>query len=258
VSRDAGLRGASRAQPALPDPDHAGGGNIDSRLAILRREDGFPLQRIIIFANGEIPNLEKARLLLGVDDFIICADGGAWHARTLGLVPKLVIGDMDSITTNLWRELEKVGVSIELFPKDKNETDLELAIRRAMEFEPKEILVVGALGGRFDQSLANIALLSNSYPITCNIRLDDGVEEIFFCRDRAQIHGRSEDIVSLIPWGGPVHGVATRGLKWQLNRETLFPEKTRGISNQMLADVASIKIDSGLLLVVHLRSTKKD
>ena len=213
------------------------------------------MHRIIIFANGELPDPQKARALLRHDDFVICADGGTRHALALGLTPNLVIGDMDSISQEQWRELEKAGVSIELFPRDKNETDLELALDRALELAPNEIIIVAALGGRLDQTLANIALLSNSRLVTCSVRLDDGVEEIFFCRDRAEVHGRSGDIVSLIPWGSPVHGVRTQGLKWQLDDETLFPEKTRGISNEMTGDVAAIGIESGLLLIVHRRKS---
>ncbi|HCK66028.1 MAG TPA: thiamine diphosphokinase, partial [Anaerolineae bacterium] len=62
---------------------------------------------------------------------------------------------------------------------------------------------------------------------------------------------RSGDIVSLIPWGGNVEGVFTENLKWKLNNEILFFDKTRGISNEMISDVAKISITKGLLLVVH-------
>jgi thiamine pyrophosphokinase len=177
------------------------------------------------------------------------------------LTPNLVIGDMDSIEKDHWRELEGAGVSIELFPHDKNETDLELAIRRAIELEPKEILILAALGGRLDQTLANIALLTDLRLSTLrrgsgqafDVRLDDGVEEILFCRNQVEVRGRSGDIASLLPWGAPVHGVQTKGLKWILNDETLYPEKTRGVSNEMTSNVASIEIESGLLLVIHRR-----
>lgn len=211
------------------------------------------MQRIIIFANGEIPRLENARFLLQADDYIICADGGARHALELGLTPNLVIGDMDSIDKQQWQKLKNAGVSIELFPRDKNETDLELALDRAIELKPKVILIIGALGGRLDQTFGNTALLSDARLSAVDVRLDDGVEEIFFCRDHEEVQGRSGDVVSLIPWGNPVHGVQTQGLKWQLHSETLFPEKTRGISNEMSGEVASIKIESGLLLVIHRR-----
>jgi len=213
------------------------------------------MQRIILFANGDLPDIEKARAILRDDDTIICADGGTHHAASLDLKPALVIGDMDSTDKALLKKLRDEGVSIELFPRDKNETDLELAIQRAIELNPKEIVIVAALGGRLDQTLGNITLLSDYRLSTFNIRLDDGVEEIFFCRDQAEVKGRSGDIVSLIPWGKAVTGVQTENLKWQLNDETLYPDKTRGISNEMTADVASIKISSGLLLIVHTRKS---
>jgi thiamine pyrophosphokinase len=211
------------------------------------------MQRILIFANGDLPNLHKARALLHPDDYIICADGGTRHALALSIKPHLIIGDMDSADKAQLQELKYAGVEVELFPRDKNETDLELAINRAIELNPKQIIIIAALGGRLDQTLANIALLADSLHASRDIRLDDGVEEIFFCRDQAQIHGRSGDIVSLIPWGNPVEGIQTQNLKWPLKDETLYPDKTRGVSNEMISESASVEIKSGLLLVVHRR-----
>ena len=213
------------------------------------------MQRIIIFANGEIPNLENARFLLHAGDYLICADGGTRHALALGLKPHLVIGDMDSIDKEQWQELKNAGVSIELFPRDKNETDLELALARAIELEPKALLIIGALGGRLDQTFGNTALLSDARLAAMNTRLDDGLEEIFFCRNQEEVWGRRGDVVSLIPWGNPVQGVQTQGLKWPLRSETLLPEKTRGISNELTGEVASITIASGLVLVIHRRES---
>lgn len=213
------------------------------------------MNRIIIFANGDLPGIEKARAILRDDDYIICADGGTRHASSLDLKPALVIGDMDSADKALLKKLRDEGVSIELYPRDKNETDLELAIQRAIELDPREIVIVAALGGRLDQTLANIALLSDLQLATFDLRLDDGVEEIFFCRDQVQVVGRSGDIVSLIPWGGAVAGVRTENLQWKLSDEILYPEKTRGISNEMTANLASIKISTGLLLIVHTRKS---
>jgi thiamine pyrophosphokinase len=211
------------------------------------------LQRIIIFANGELPDLDKARLLLQEDDYIICADGGTRHALALTVKPNLIIGDMDSVEKEQLQNLKEDDVSIELFPHDKNETDLELAINHAIELGPKEIIVIGALGGRLDQTLANITLLTDFRLSTLETRLDDGMEELFFCRDQVQVHGRNGDLVSLIPWQGTVSNVQTENLKWPLKNETLYPDKTRGISNEMLGDTASISIGSGLLLIVHRR-----
>ena len=147
---------------------------------ILRREDVFSsypisfrergrgegetcitMKRILIFANGELPDIEKARSILRDDDYIICADGGTRHASSLDLKPALIIGDMDSAESSLLQKLGADGVPIERYSRDKNETDLELAINKAVELNPKEIVIVAALGGRLDQTLANIALLTD-------------------------------------------------------------------------------------------------
>jgi thiamine pyrophosphokinase len=213
------------------------------------------MKRVIIFANGELPDLNKARRLLHADDYIICADGGTRHALALDLHPNLILGDMDSLEKGQLEKLQKSGISIELYPRDKNETDLELAIQRAVELHPTRIIIIAALGGRLDQMLANVTLLTDSRLSIFDVRLDDGVEEIFICRDQVQVHGRSGDLVSLIPWQGAVSEVETINLKWPLHKETLYPDKTRGVSNEMIADPASISIGSGLLLIVHRRQS---
>jgi thiamine pyrophosphokinase len=211
----------------------------------------FP-KRTIIFANGDLPNLEKARALLREDDFIIAADGGTRHVLVLGLKPKIIIGDMDSLPANF--EISKFDDDVVLYPRDKNETDLELAIQHALTLNPEQVVILAALGGRLDQTLGNIALISDLQPSAFDLRLDDGIEEVFFCRDKVQVNGASGDIVSLIPWQGEVTGVVTTDLKWPLQNEILYPQKTRGISNEMLNDTAAVQIKSGLLLIVHRRA----
>jgi len=208
------------------------------------------MPRIIIFANGELPDIERARAIISVDDHIICADGGTRHALALGLKPNLIIGDLDSVTD---AELQKANAKIVKYPRNKNETDLELALNHALIKKTSSILIVGALGGRLDQTLGNISLLSDSRLATLDCRLDDGAEEVFFCRDQSKVEGRPGDIVSLIPWNGVVKGIRTNGLRWPLNNESLYPDKTRGISNEMLDAAAEVSIETGLLLINHHR-----
>jgi thiamine pyrophosphokinase len=217
------------------------------------------VSRIVIFANGELPDLEAARSLLQVDNYLIAADGGVNHLLKMGILPEIVIGDLDSVDEDTLFQLTSAEVNIEQYSEDKNETDIELALRYAVEMRPSAILIVGGLGGRLDQTLANLSILTDPTLRGIDIRLDDGVEEVFFCRTSAdkgvqvEVQGRSGDIISLIPWHGPVEGVTTEGLKYPLYCETLYPHKSRGISNVMLNDVASVSIQSGLLLVSHRR-----
>jgi len=211
-------------------------------------------KRAIIFINGDLPNLDAARKLLRDDDFIIAADGGARHALNLGLLPSVVIGDLDSLDAVNRRTLDESHVHIITYPADKDETDLELALLYAREHGYEEILLVGALGGRIDQTLGNLSLLTDPALAGLDVRIDDGVEEAFFARNQTQVHGRVGDIVSLIPWHGDVTGICTEGLRWSLQNETLYAHQTRGISNELTAETAQVEIDDGLLLIIHTRS----
>jgi thiamine pyrophosphokinase len=212
------------------------------------------MPRIIIFANGHLPDYRRAISLVQSDDFILCADGGTRHALSLGFIPGLIVGDFDSLSSADRELAENAGSKLVGYSHDKDETDLELALNHALELQPSSIVIVAALGNRLDQTLGNISLLSDPRLKTLDVRLDDGLEEAFFCRGKSELHGcAAGDIVSLIPWGVAVMGVRTEGLKWPLINETLYPEKTRGISNELLDTSATINLASGLLFIVHRR-----
>ncbi len=216
------------------------------------------MARIVIFANGELPHIESARSLIRPADEIICADGGSRHVLALGLHPALVIGDLDSIADEDRKKIEAAGIPIHQHPRDKDETDLELALHYALSQKPSAILIVAGLGGRLDHTLGNLAALSDPAAASLDVRLDDGLDELLFCRRYAQLQGTPGDLVSLVPWGVPVEGVRTSGLRWPLHSETLYPEKTRGISNEMLDEAASVDVASGLLLILHHRQSTAD
>jgi thiamine pyrophosphokinase len=217
------------------------------------KEPDMSSKRALIFTNGTLPDRESARSLIDPADILIAADGGARHILAFDLVPSVIIGDLDSLVKDDRQRLESVGTTIVPFPRDKNETDLELALTYAHQAGFSPILIVAALGGRLDQTLGNLSLLANPGLAGLDISIDDGVEQAFFTRDRAEWRGMPGDLVSLLPWGGEVNGVSTRGLKWPLRAETLYPHKTRGISNEMLENTASVEIRSGFLLIVHRR-----
>jgi len=213
------------------------------------------MSRAVIFVNGHIPDLELVRRLTRPGDTLLAADGGTRHALAIGLTPSVVIGDLDSLTDDDRRKLDAAGTEIRRYPRDKNETDFELALHYAVEAGYREILLVAALGNRLDQTLGNLALLTDPSLVGLHVRVDDGVEQVYFARrgTQAQVEGSPGDLVSLIPWGGEVTGVVTDGLRWPLRGETLYPYKTRGISNELLGKSASVNLKSGLLLVIHHR-----
>jgi thiamine pyrophosphokinase len=218
-----------------------------------RRRIFIFMARLIIFANGLLPDLETARRLIQPGDLLYAADGGTRHAIALGLLPSVVIGDLDSLKVVDRQGLDAKAVKIKQYPSNKDKTDLELAIDFAILAGHHQIIIVGALGGRLDQTLGNLSLLSHPRFSTDDIRLDDGMEEAFFIRNHCQISGSPGDIVSLLPWGEKVNGISSEGLRWPLHNDSLFPDQTRGISNELVLEQASLILKSGLLLVIHRR-----
>ncbi len=210
------------------------------------------MPRAVIFANGILPDPAAARRLLQSGDLIVAADGGYHNASSAGVTPHIVIGDMDSISPSELDDVEKAGGQILRFQKEKDETDLELAIRYVLEKQATEVIVIGALGGRLDQMLGNLSLLTD-VPVGVDIRLDDGKDEVVLVDHPIVITGKPGDVVSLIPWGVAVINIQTEGLRYPLHGETLLPNKSRGISNEMVDLKASIKFSKGKLIVIHTR-----
>ncbi|MBS4060953.1 MAG: thiamine diphosphokinase [Bacteroidetes bacterium] len=211
------------------------------------------MPRAILFANGDLTTPDLARQLVRPDDLLIAADAGVRNAVALGLIPSVLIGDFDSLTDEELDKFSRAGASLQRHPPEKDETDLELALDYALKIGYAPILILGAYGGRLDQSLGILALISSPECIRSNVRADDGQTEAFFINEQAEISGRPGDTVSLLAWGVPVEGIATDGLQYPLEGETLSPHRTRGVSNVMTAEKATVRLTSGLLLCVHLR-----
>jgi len=207
--------------------------------------------RAIVIANGHVGNSEASRVQTWPYDLVICADGGAQHALALGLAPDVVIGDLDSLDGDLQARLEGEGCQVLVHPTRKDETDLELALRYAIDHGVDEILILGALGGRIDQTLANVLLLALSELEGVKTRIVAGDQEMFLIRGQAFIKGQIGDTVSLLPIAGDVTGITTEGLEYPLQRGTLKFGATLGVSNVLTAPVARVQVERGLLLCVH-------
>lgn len=205
--------------------------------------------RVIVVANGVM----RSHFTPEGDDVLIAADGGLRHCLDLGLQPAILIGDMDSIDTRDLDALEPGDTQILRYPTQKDFTDLELALQHALKLGADEIIIVAALGARWDQTIANM-LLPASFP-SVKIRLIDGSQEIHYIRagEKLEIHGRPGDMVSLIPLAGKAHGITTEHLEYPLRGGALTFGSTRGISNVLLEETGTISISGGLLLciVIH-------
>jgi len=210
--------------------------------------------RALVFANGELNDgpAVRAALAAAPDARVIAADGGTRLALELGLTPHLVVGDMDSIAPQALATLAVQRVEFIRAPAMKNETDLELALLAAVEGGATWLRVLGAVGGRIDQTLANVYLLSLPQLQGRDARLVSGAQTLWLIGPGEHaIEGKRDDTVSLIPAGGDAQGVRTEGLRYILHNETLRFGPARGVSNVLLGDRAAVALESGRLIVVH-------
>ena len=195
---------------------------------------------------------------------VVAADGGARHARGLGLAIDVWVGDGDSIAPDDLEALAASGVELRRVASAKDESDTELAVLTALERGATDVLVLGAFGGpRLDHGLANIGLLALPGLGDRHLALLDGTTRVTLISApgpggesvRRELPGRVGDIVSLLPQGQGVEGVVTTGLAYPLRHEPLPAGPARGLSNVRVATDASVTIRSGLLLVVESPAT---
>ncbi|MDE2776298.1 MAG: thiamine diphosphokinase [Chloroflexota bacterium] len=208
---------------------------------------------VLLFANGELKRgVMLDRLLASLDSArVICADGGALHARALGLMPHTIIGDLDSLSAEEVARFRADGAEVIQHSPEKDETDLELALRHCQRLGALSIHILGALGGRFDQTIANIFLLT--LPDFLDMRIDviDGDQSLCLLQPGShRIEGARGDTISLIPLV-TVEGVTTSGLQYPLTDGCLRRGPARGISNVMLTESAAVDFREGLLLLAH-------
>ena len=208
--------------------------------------------RAVIVANGPMPRPPFPRPRITDEDMVVCVDGGASNALALGLEPHVVIGDMDSIEADLRRHLEREGCLFVEHPTRKDETDSELAVRYALSQGATELILLAALGGRIDHTLANVMLLAIPELAQIPTRVIDGDQELVVVRDEVAIEGRPGDTISLLPLTADAVGVHTEGLEYPLRDDTLRFGATRGVSNVLVAAQARVRVESGLLLLIHL------
>ncbi len=209
------------------------------------------MKRAIIFANGRMDAPPPILNDIHDSDLIIAADGGTHHCKSYGITPNVIIGDLDSLNSTDLSAYRQAGVEILQYPSHKDETDLELALQLTLKHEVTQVYIIGALGARWDMTIANVLLPAHSNFSQLSIHLVDGSQELVILRGKGQlkINGKPGYSISLIPIAGDVLGITTHGLEYPLNNETLYFGTARGVSNVFITDIAEVIITDGILLI---------
>ena len=204
-------------------------------------------QKALILANGQPPTKATLKRLLADASFFVCADGGANTAARFALKPHAIVGDMDSIQPATLRKFRNVELHKVV---DDYSTDLEKTLAWVTDKGWSSIVVVGATGARLDHFIGNLSAMVKFSPKAAISCIDDAGEWIYVDRTK-NLPLPVGATISLIPLSH-CEGIVTKGLRWNLNFESLELGVRDATSNVVEESPVHIGVAKGNLILFHL------
>ena len=213
--------------------------------------------KTVIISGGSL-NHEFATAFLKKEkpDYMLIADRGMQFCYEQGITPDYVMGDFDSSDAKIvsyYRNCE--GVQIIEFQPEKDDTDMEIAIKKAIELGSDKILILGAFGGRMDHCLANIHLLKMTLDAGVETHLVDEQNDICLITGKCELEKESQygKYVSFLPFTDRVTGITLQGFKYPLEDYTMDKGTSLGVSNEIQEDICRISFENGIMVMIQSR-----
>lgn len=203
-----------------------------------------------IISNGDINKIEELKTRLKEYELVICADGASNRLRCMDIVPDCILGDLDSIDSDTLSYFEKKQVKFIRFNPEKDYSDTHICVDFLKEKGIQEIDVYGALGGRWDHSLANFGLMYYGYENGLDIRLVDGYDRAFVCGKGSYVSVKKENQCFSIFAVFEDAQVSLKGVKYPLNDYNLRRGESIGLSNEYIQDCI-VEIKKGSAIVIE-------
>ena len=208
--------------------------------------------RAAIFLNGAPDPPDLLRRVAGRADLVVAADGGARYALDAGVVPDLVVGDMDSLGEARARKLEERGTLLERHPIRKGKMDGHLAVLAARDRGATAADLLCAAGGRYSALFAVPHIMLASERIGLQTTLVAGWGQAFVLETGFRmVDGNPRDSVSVFPLTGPATGVTLEGFDYPLEDARLEIGDTLGFHNELVGRMGRVSVGVGALLVIH-------
>jgi thiamine pyrophosphokinase len=208
--------------------------------------------RAAIFLNGAPDAPDLLQRIAGRANLVVAADGGARYALDAGVVPDLVVGDMDSLGEAWAREVAERGALLERHPARKDKMDGHLAIIAVGERGATDVDLLCAAGGRFSALFAVPHLLLAAERMALRATVVAGWGQAFVLEARTRsVCGGPGDSVSLFPLTGPATKVTLEGFAYPLEDARLETGDTLGFHNELNSEVGRVSVEGGALLVIH-------
>ncbi len=179
-------------------------------------------------------------------DHIIAVDGGLRSLEEVGVKPDVALGDFDSLG------YVPTGMRTVRFSKDKDKSDMELALKRAKNQRFDNVVVFGALGGRLDHTLANMGVFSKYSELGLKVTVIDDDTAVFFLTgpDIFEAPALESGVVSVFAMSDVTEGVFERGMKWDLDDVVLTNRESIGLSNELIGEAVMIGVEKGTICVI--------
>jgi thiamine pyrophosphokinase len=208
----------------------------------------------LVMVNSETMDAVLAKQWWSICDYKICADGGANRlydglaCEASRFIPDMVKGDLDSLRDDVKQFYTAAGCAVVL-DRDQDHNDLDKCLQTLQQrwhidnppvtttttttttaataasddkltnTKPTTVIILGAFGGRFDQEIASVHALYKWGPSFSRIVLVGGGNVARLLTPGAH---RVDPVVSegpvcaLLPVGGVVRSITTRGLQWDM------------------------------------------
>lgn len=206
-------------------------------------------KRVLVVTGGSVLRTAPA---LGPFDMVIAADSGVDSAFALGLVPDVVIGDLDSVSDAGLARVRTSGITVLSSPTDKDLTDTELALAHLLEISATHATLLSPGGGRLDHAHGVLSALASPVlaPVSIDAVIDTAHVTVLHGSTTRRVPQRSP-ITALHAMNGVARGITTTGFRWNLNGEDLAPWVSRGVSNEMIESDATVSVNEGTLIVIQ-------
>jgi len=198
--------------------------------------------KTIILADGIFPSHEVPLHMLSEAELIVCCDGAVGKLVNHGFSPDIIVGDLDSLTTEMKRKYE----NILYFDPDQETNDLTKAVKWCVSNGKKDLVILGATGLREDHTLGNISLLAE-YSMTARVKMvtDHGIlEAVKMTSDFDSFAGQQVSIFSI----NSSTAVSSDGLRYPLN-SLVLDNWWKGTLNEATGERFTLRFTGGPLIV---------
>lgn len=208
-----------------------------------------------IIGNGPVEHLPNLKQYDEEIDIWIGADRGALQLIKQGITVNYAVGDFDSIDSQQKEILLQNTKQLDEFPEEKNETDLEIAIEKAIQLKPEKIYLFGVTGGRLDHTLINTQLLANLVEQDIRGIIVDRWNMLEMTKRGLHTVNKNEQYpyISFIPYTKDVKGITLKGFYYPLEDYDISHGSTRCISNELITETGTFSYEEGTLLLIQSR-----